>query len=71
MTKRIDWIDALPLDAREEIVHYLSKDDSSELVPLQINNKIYWIPLEVNLLIKALESNEINELESEDDRILS
>ena len=69
MTKKIDWIDALPLDAREEIIHYLSKDDTSELVPLQINTSIYWIPLEVNMLIKALEKGEIDELEEE--RILN
>ena len=69
MTKKIDWIDALPLDAREEIIHYLSKDDPSEWVPLQINTSIYWIPLEVSMLIKALEKGEIDELEEE--RLLS
>ena len=69
MTKKIDWIDALPLDAREEIIHDLSRNDTSELVPLQINTSIYWIPLGVNMLIKALEKGEIDELEEE--RLLS
>ena len=69
MTEKINWIDAIPQDAREEIMHDLSKDDTSELVPLQINTIIYWIPLEVNMLIKALEVGEIDELEEE--RILN
>jgi hypothetical protein len=69
MTEKINWIDAIPQDAREEIIHDLSKDDTSELVPLQINTIIYWIPLEVNMLIKALEVGEIDELE--EDRILN
>jgi|TARA_R110000787_G_scaffold194014_1_gene305581 hypothetical protein len=69
MTEKINWIDAIPQDAREEIIHDLSKDDTSELVPLQINTIIYWIPLEVNMLIKALEVGEIDELEEE--RILN
>jgi|TARA_R110002124_G_scaffold169107_1_gene336649 hypothetical protein len=69
MTEKINWIDAIPQDAREEIIHDLSKNDTSELVPLQINTIIYWIPLEVNMLIKALEVGEIDELEEE--RILN
>jgi hypothetical protein len=69
MTEKINWIDAIPQDAREEIIHDLSKDETSELVPLQINTIIYWIPLEVNMLIKALEVGEIDELEEE--RILN
>ena len=65
MTEKINWIDAIPPDASEEIIHDLSKDDTSELVPLQINTSVYWIPLEVNMLIKALEKGEIDELDEE------
>jgi len=65
MTDRMNWIDALPIDAREEILHDLSKNYSSDLVPLTINDSVYWIPMEVNTLIEALERGSVGELNEE------
>ena len=64
MTKKISWIDAIPEDAREELIHDLSKNEQSDLVPLQINDNVYWIPMEVNMLITALEEQEVKDLDT-------
>ena len=69
MAEKTTWLEAIPLDAREELMHDLSADNPSDLVPLQINDRIYWIPLEVNMLIKALESNMISDIGTEDEGI--
>ena len=65
MASRISWIEAIPEDAREELMHDLSAGQPYDLVPLQINNNVYWIPLEVNLLIKALEDDKVKDVEKE------
>ena len=64
MAERISWIDAIPKDAREELLHDLSSNDKADLVPLQINDQVYWIPMEVNLLISALEDKEVQDIET-------
>ena len=69
MAEKTTWLEAIPLDAREELMHDLSADNPSDLVPLQINDRIYWIPLEVNMLIKALENNMISDIGTEDEGI--
>ena len=63
MAERISWIDAIPKDAREELLHDLSSNEYADLVPLQINDHVYWIPMEVNLLISALEDKEVQDIE--------
>ena len=63
MANRISWIEAIPEDAREELIHDLSKNKQSDLVPLQINDNVYWIPTELNMLITALEENEVYDLD--------
>ena len=63
MAERISWIDAIPKDAREELLHDLSSNDNADLVPLQINDQVYWIPMEVNLLISALEDKEVQDID--------
>jgi len=63
MAERISWIDAIPKDAREELLHDLSSNVHADLVPLQINDQVYWIPLEVNLLISALEDKEVQDID--------
>ena len=63
MAERISWIDAIPKDAREELLHDLSSNMHADLVPLQINDQVYWIPMEVNLLISALEDKEVQDIE--------
>jgi|TARA_R100001143_G_scaffold14725_1_gene16680 hypothetical protein len=63
MSERISWIDAIPKDAREELLHDLSSNVHADLVPLQINDQVYWIPLEVNLLISALEDKEVQDID--------
>ena len=65
MAEKTTWLDAIPEDAREELMHDLSADQPYDLVPLQINNNIYWIPLEVNLLIRALEDDKVRDVEKE------
>jgi|TARA_R110000751_G_C13408886_1_gene438722 hypothetical protein len=65
MADKMNWIDALPIDVREEIIHDLSERDTSNLVPLTINANVYWIPPEVNFLIESLGQGEINELNGE------
>ena len=69
MAEKTTWLEAIPLDAREELMHDLSADNPSDLVPLQINDRIYWIPLEVNMLIKALEGDMISDIGTEDEGI--
>ena len=64
MAERISWIDAIPKDAREELLQDLSSNVHADLVPLQINDNIYWIPMEVNLLISALEDKEVQDIET-------
>ena len=63
MAERISWIDAIPKDAREELLHDLSSNTHADLVPLQINDHVYWIPMEVNLLISALEDKEVQDID--------
>ena len=63
MAKRISWIEAIPEDAREELIHDLSKNKQSDLVPLEINGNVYWIPMEVNMLITALEEQEVQDID--------
>jgi hypothetical protein len=63
MAKKISWIEAIPEDAREELIHDLSENKQSDLVPLQINDNVYWIPTEVNMLITALEEKEVYDLD--------
>ena len=63
MAERISWINAIPKDAREELLHDLSSNDKADLVPLQINDQVYWIPMEVNLLISALEDKEVQDID--------
>ena len=63
MADRISWIDAIPNDAREELLHDLSSNVHADLVPLQINDQVYWIPLEVNLLISALEDKTVQDID--------
>ena len=63
MADRISWIDAIPKDAREELLHDLSSNVHDDLVPLQINDQVYWIPMEVNLLISALEDKEVQDID--------
>ena len=63
MSERISWIDAIPKDAREELLHDISSNVHADLVPLQINDQVYWIPLEVNLLISALEDKEVQDID--------
>ena len=46
-------------------MHDISASQPYDLVPLQINNNVYWIPLEVNLLIKALEDDKVKDVEKE------
>jgi len=64
MSERISWIDAIPKDAREELLHDLSSNVEADLVPLQINDHVYWIPMEVNLLISALEDKKVQDIET-------
>ena len=64
MADRISWIDAIPSDAREELLHDLSSNVHDDLVPLQINDQVYWIPMEVNLLITALEDKEVQDIDT-------
>ena len=63
MAKRISWIEAIPEDAREELIHDLSINKQFDLVPLEINGNVYWIPMEVNMLITALEEKEVYDLD--------
>ena len=63
MSERISWIDAIPKDAREELLHDLSSNVHADLVPLQINDQVYWIPIEVNLLISALEDKTVQDID--------
>ena len=63
MAERISWINAIPKDAREELLHALSLNAHDDLVPLQINDQVYWIPMEVNLLISALEDKEVQDID--------
>ena len=63
MASKISWIEAIPEDAREELIHDLSENKQSDLVPLQINDNVYWIPMEVNMLITALEEQEVQDLD--------
>jgi len=69
MAEKTTWLDAIPEDAREELMHDISANQPYDLVPLEINNNIYWIPLEVNLLIRALEDDRVSDLEREQEGI--
>ena len=63
MANRISWIEAIPEDAREELIHDLSMNKQSDLVPLEINGNVYWIPMEVNMLITALEEQDVQDID--------
>ena len=63
MANRISWIEAIPEDAREELIHDLSTNKQSDLVPLEINGNVYWIPMEVNMLITALEEQDVQDID--------
>ena len=39
MAEKTTWLDAIPQDAREELMHDISASQPYDLVPLQINNK--------------------------------
>ena len=69
MAEKTTWLDAIPEDARQELMHDISANQPYDLVPLEINNNIYWIPLEVNLLIRALEDDRVSDLEKEQEGI--
>jgi len=69
MAEKTTWLDAIPEDARQELMHDISANQPYDLVPLEINNNIYWIPLEVNLLIRALEDDRVSDLEREQEGI--
>tara|TARA_R100000234_G_scaffold91375_1_gene59551 strand:+ start:494 stop:721 length:228 start_codon:yes stop_codon:yes gene_type:complete len=58
MSERINWIDALPEYVRQELLHDLSiTNEKLNLIPLEINETIYWIPPEVNMLIEVLKED--------------
>jgi len=58
MSERINWIDALPEYVRQELLHDLSiTNEKLNLIPLEINEIIYWIPPEVNMLIEVLKED--------------
>jgi len=69
MAEKTTWLEAIPEDAREELMHDISASQPYDLVPLEINNNVYWIPLEVNLLIRALEDDRVSDLEKEQEGI--
>ena len=38
MAEKTTWLEAIPLDAREELMHDFSVVNTNDLVPLQIND---------------------------------
>ena len=54
MAEKIDWLDGLPPEIQEEILKDVSSSKISEEVPIEINNKVYYIDIEVQNLIDSL-----------------
>jgi len=54
MAELMGWLRLFPMEIQEEILQNIS-DMGIERVPIQINEKVYWIPSEVGDLIDSLE----------------
>jgi hypothetical protein len=54
MAEIMGWLQLFPIEIQEEILQNIS-DMGIERVPIQINEKVYWIPSEVGDLIDSLE----------------
>ena len=54
MAELMGWLRLFPMEIQEEILQNIS-DMDIERVPIQINEKVYWIPSEVGDLIDSLE----------------
>jgi|TARA_R100000656_G_scaffold54932_1_gene43248 hypothetical protein len=54
MAELMGWLRLFPIEIQEEILQNIS-DMGIERVPIQINEKVYWIPSEVGDLIDSLE----------------
>ena len=54
MAELMGWLRLFPSEIQEEILQNIS-DMGIERVPIQINEKVYWIPSEVGDLIDSLE----------------
>jgi len=54
MAELMGWLRLFPIEIQEEILQNIS-DMEIERVPIQINEKVYWIPSEVGDLIDSLE----------------
>ena len=54
MAEIMGWLQLFPMEIQEEILQNIS-DMGIERVPIQINEKVYWIPSEVGDLIDSLE----------------
>ena len=54
MAEIMGWLRLFPMEIQEEILQNIS-DMEIERVPIQINEKVYWIPSEVGDLIDSLE----------------
>tara|TARA_Y100000310_G_scaffold169046_1_gene169067 strand:+ start:136 stop:321 length:186 start_codon:yes stop_codon:yes gene_type:complete len=54
MAEIMGWLQLFPIEIQEEILQNIS-DMEIERVPIQINEKVYWIPSEVGDLIDSLE----------------
>ena len=54
MAEIMGGLQLFPMEIQEEILQNIS-DMGIERVPIQINEKVYWIPSEVGDLIDSLE----------------
>ena len=54
MAEAMGWVQLFPAEIQEEILQNMS-DMHIERVPIQINDKVYWIPSDVSDLIDSLE----------------
>jgi len=54
MAELMGWLRLFPIEIQEEILQNIS-DMGIQRVPIQINEKVYWIPSEVGDLIDSLE----------------
>ena len=54
MAEIMGWLRLFPIEIQEEILQNIS-DMEIERVPIQINEKVYWIPSEVGDLIDSLD----------------
>ena len=54
MAEVMGWLRLFQIEIQEEILQNIS-DMGIERVPIQINEKVYWIPSEVGDLIDSLE----------------